>query len=219
MLKNWVLAAAHWAWVLPGIVLGMSETAAARAVAQGRVVVAALPAADGPEEEPPARISVGAALDLEGAPVVLRIVAPSPTFASILSGAGLLSRMRMTSGFGLRLDPFLGTMRMHRGLDLAAPRGTPVPASGAGTVAAAGWMGGYGNGVVVNHGNGVETRYGHLSSISVTAGQRVAKGEILGRVGSTGRSTGNHLHYEVRQAGHAVNPASLSGREAARVRF
>lgn len=219
MRRNWVLFVSQVAWALPGIALAVPEAAAARTAAQATVVAAALPVADRAGDEPPAHITVGAALDLEGTPVVLRIAPSSTTFASVLTGAHPLSRMPLTSGFGPRIDPILGTMRMHSGLDLAAPRGTPVPASGAGVVWAAGWMGGYGNGVVVNHGNGIETRYGHLSSIAVTRGQHVAKGEILGLVGSTGRSTGNHLHYEVRQAGRPVNPASRNGRGGSQARF
>ena len=106
----------------------------------------------------------------------------------------------------MRGDPFLGTARAHRGLDFAAPYGSPVVTTSAGIVARAGWMGGYGNCVIVDHGGGVETRYGHLSAITVAPGQQVSQGALLGYVGSTGRSTGPHLHYEVRINGAAVNP-------------
>jgi len=114
---------------------------------------------------------------------------------------------RISSPFG----PRGGTM--HRGLDIAVPAGTPVVAAAPGTVEAAGWNGGYGNYVRIGHGrlgNGgslLTTAYGHLQSISVSVGQRVMVGQVIGRVGSTGDSTGPHLHFEVRFNGAAVNPA------------
>ena len=223
MRRNCVSFVPKVAWALLGGVCGAMlvapQGAEGRAAVQRTVVVAALPAVDGSEDLPPARISVGAALDLEGAPVMLRAVAPTPSFAGILSGLRPLPQMRMTSGFGLRMDPIFMTLRMHSGLDLAAPRGTPVPATGAGIVTAAGWMGGYGNCVIVNHGNGIETRYGHLSAIDVSQGQRVAQGEVLGLVGSTGHSTGNHLHYEIRRAGQPVDPSLRGSRRPLQARF
>jgi len=111
------------------------------------------------------------------------------------------------SAFGERTDPFERRRRMHAGIDLAAPVGTPVYATADGTVSDAGWNnGGYGKLIKVDHGSGIETRYGHLSSILVAPGQRVTRGQQIGRMGSTGRSTGSHLHYEVRIGGNAVNP-------------
>jgi murein DD-endopeptidase MepM/ murein hydrolase activator NlpD len=96
---------------------------------------------------------------------------------------------------------------MHAGIDLAAPIGTPIYATADGIVSDAGWnSGGYGNLIKVDHGSGIETRYGHLSRILVSPGQRVTRGQQIGRMGSTGRSTGSHLHYEVRISGNAVNP-------------
>ena len=96
---------------------------------------------------------------------------------------------------------------MHAGIDLAGPIGTPIYATADGIVSDAGCnSGGYGNLVKIDHGRGIETRYGHLSAILVSAGQRVARGQQIGRMGSTGRSTGSHLHYEVRIDGRAVNP-------------
>ena len=96
---------------------------------------------------------------------------------------------------------------MHAGIDLSGPVGTPIYATADGIVSDAGWnSGGYGNLVKIDHGRGIETRYGHLSKIVVRAGQRVKRGELIGRMGSTGRSTGSHLHYEVRIDGRAVNP-------------
>lgn len=112
----------------------------------------------------------------------------------------------ITSGFGARMDPFFGRPAMHPGIDYSAPVGSPVRATAAGTVIAAGYSGGYGNMVEVDHGNGVTTRYGHMSAILVTVGQIVPKGGLLGRTGDTGRSTGPHLHYEIRLDGDAIDP-------------
>ena len=112
-----------------------------------------------------------------------------------------------TSGFGVRSDPFRGAAAMHAGIDLAGPSGTPIHATADGVVSTAGYnSGGYGNLVKIDHGRGIETRYGHLSVMAVTPGQRVTRGQVIGRMGSTGRSTGSHLHYEVRIDGRAVNP-------------
>ncbi len=112
----------------------------------------------------------------------------------------------LTSGFGVRLDPFTRGPAMHTGLDFRAEHGSRVTATGAGRVIAAEHAGGYGNMVEVDHGNGVTTRYAHLASMSVAVGQRVSAGQALGRVGSTGRSTGPHLHYETRIGGDPVDP-------------
>ena len=112
-----------------------------------------------------------------------------------------------TSGYGTRTDPFRGGAARHQGIDLAAPVGTPIYATAEGTVNEAGYnSGGYGNLIKLDHGRGIETRYGHLSQILVSPGQRIARGQMIGRMGSTGRSTGSHLHYEVRIDGRAVNP-------------
>jgi len=112
-----------------------------------------------------------------------------------------------TSAFGVRADPFRRATAMHAGIDLAGPSGTPIYATADGIVTDAGWnSGGYGNLVKIDHGRGIETRYGHLSSIAVQPGSRVARGQVIGRMGSTGRSTGSHLHYEVRIDDRPVNP-------------
>ena len=112
-----------------------------------------------------------------------------------------------TSGYGVRSDPFAGRAAMHAGIDLAGAIGTAIYATADGTISEAGWnSGGYGNLVKIDHGRGIETRYGHLSGMIVKAGQRVQRGQLIGRMGSTGRSTGSHLHYEVRIEGRAVNP-------------
>ncbi len=112
-----------------------------------------------------------------------------------------------TSGYGIRSDPFQGRAARHQGIDLAAPLGTPIYATADGVVTDAGYnKGGYGNLIKLDHGRGIETRYGHLSAILVRAGQHVTRGQQIGRMGSTGRSTGSHLHYEVRIDARAVNP-------------
>lgn len=111
-----------------------------------------------------------------------------------------------TSGFGVRSDPFRGSAAMHAGIDLAGPMGTPIYATADGIVDRAEWSGGYGNLVEIEHGKGLQTRFGHLSRMLVTPGQRVTRGQLIALMGSTGRSTGSHLHYEVRIDGHAVNP-------------
>jgi murein DD-endopeptidase MepM/ murein hydrolase activator NlpD len=111
-----------------------------------------------------------------------------------------------TSGFGVRSDPFRGGAAMHAGVDIRGAYGTPIYATADGMVGRAGRAAGYGNLVELEHGRGIQTRYGHLSSILVQPGQRVKRGDLIARMGSTGRSTGNHLHYEVRLDGSAVNP-------------
>ena len=117
------------------------------------------------------------------------------------------SGVEFTSGYGVRSDPFGRGRAMHAGIDLSGPSGTPIYATADGIVSEAAWnSGGYGNLVKVDHGRGIETRYGHLSKMTVRAGERVTRGQLIGRMGSTGRSTGSHLHYEVRIDGRAVNP-------------
>ena len=112
----------------------------------------------------------------------------------------------VTDTFGGRRDPFGGGSEFHSGQDIRAPRGTPVHASANGVVTLAGWQSGYGNTVVIDHGNGLTTRYGHLFRIDAVLGQEIKRADLLGQVGSTGRSTGPHLHYEVRINDVAVNP-------------
>lgn len=113
---------------------------------------------------------------------------------------------RLSSDFGLRSDPFTAETRMHRGVDVAAPMGTPIVAAAAGTVTYAGEMGSYGEIVIIDHGNGIESRYAHQAWVDVAVGQPVAAGDVIGAVGSTGRSTGPHLHFEIRVDGTAVDP-------------
>ncbi len=120
-----------------------------------------------------------------------------------------LKYYRITSGFGIRFHPILKRWRPHHGIDYAAPYGTPVHAVASGRVISAGWRGGYGRAVVIKHRNGYSTLYGHLSRILVRVGQHVEQGQTIGLVGSTGLSTGPHLHYEVRHYGRRINPALI----------
>jgi murein DD-endopeptidase MepM/ murein hydrolase activator NlpD len=119
-----------------------------------------------------------------------------------------LAARAMTSGFGPRPHPILGGTRAHSGVDLAATAGTPISATADGVVSFANWNGGYGIMVAVMHAGGLETRYGHMMRVAVTPGQHVRAGDIVGWVGSTGLSTGPHVHYEVRVDGRAVSPWS-----------
>jgi murein DD-endopeptidase MepM/ murein hydrolase activator NlpD len=114
--------------------------------------------------------------------------------------------MMMSSDFGYRADPFTGAAAMHAGLDFKGPVGTPILAAAEGKVVLAGFNGGYGKSVEIRHANGLITRYAHLSGVHVRAGQMVERGVQIGRMGSTGRSTGSHLHFEVRLNGQAINP-------------
>jgi murein DD-endopeptidase MepM/ murein hydrolase activator NlpD len=118
----------------------------------------------------------------------------------------VIGEVEFTSGFGVRSDPFLGRPAMHTGLDFRASTGDPVRATANGKVVSSGWQGGYGRMVEIDHGNGLSTRYGHLSEINVKVGDLIRIGQVIGAVGSTGRSTGPHLHYETRIDGDAVDP-------------
>lgn len=135
------------------------------------------------------------------------IIAPTyrPTAVSIPSRMPL-NGAALTSGYGMRVHPVIGGRRQHKGIDLAAPTGTPVYATADGVISRADWFSSYGLFISIEHGGNIQTRYGHLSRLNVAAGQQIKKGDLIGYVGSTGRSTGPHLHYEVRIAGSAVNP-------------
>jgi murein DD-endopeptidase MepM/ murein hydrolase activator NlpD len=163
-------------------------------------------------------VSLSRAADLVGRPVSFlrpfhkdqsgaELSGPTPYSPALLPSRMPVAAYRLTSSFGLRQHPLLGGLREHSGVDLAAPMGSPIYATSDGVVGAASWRGGYGLSVSLEHGGGVETRYGHLSRLNVAAGQQVRKGDIIGLVGSTGLSTGPHLHYEVRLNGRAVDPA------------
>ena len=120
---------------------------------------------------------------------------------SMPAAAGLMS-----SGFGYRSDPFNGSGAMHAGLDFKGPIGTPILAAADGKITFAGWQGGYGNCIEITHANGLVTRYAHMTGFTAALGQDVKRGDQIGRMGSTGRSTGSHLHFEVRINGSAINP-------------
>ena len=115
----------------------------------------------------------------------------------------------ISSGFGWRRNPFGRGREFHQGIDIPARTGTPILAAGGGTVLSSGWINGYGNTVVIDHGGGLTTKYAHNTRNTVIAGQRVERGDIIAHVGSTGRSTGPHLHYEVRRHGQPINPVGF----------
>lgn len=127
------------------------------------------------------------------------------TAAYIPSGRPV-DKLVLTSNFGVRSDPFNRSARMHKGIDIPGPIGTPIHATADGIISRAGWASGYGNLVQISHGSGMETRYGHMSKLLVAENSYVKRGQIIGLMGSTGRSTGSHLHYEVRVDGAAINP-------------
>ncbi|HUG85317.1 MAG TPA: peptidoglycan DD-metalloendopeptidase family protein, partial [Euzebya sp.] len=129
--------------------------------------------------------------------------------AGVVAGSGrfiLPVGGRISSEFGYRIHPISGASRLHAGIDIAAPGGTPIGAAGAGTVVSVGWRGGYGNAVIIDHGGGIATLYAHQSRTAASVGQSVSQGQIIGYVGTTGYSTGNHLHWEVRVNGAPTNP-------------
>ncbi len=218
-----------------GIALGVSDPAAAADGADAAAVAAAVAHGDPVRTTAVAAtvsplsngvvVSVGRALDLSGKPMFAdrraatgsisdvrfsdRPVIPARVSIARFRGASPLAGARVTSGYGYRYHPISGGWTRHTGVDLAIPAGTPVYASSAGSVARATWAGGYGLMVELDHGKGVQTRYAHLSRLAVHAGQSVAQGELVGYVGSTGRSTGAHLHYETRVNGAAVDPTRL----------
>ena len=163
---------------------------------------------------PPAGGGVGGPFDSAGADPTFKQLFTSWKKLDNLAGGAIaipsekpVKSAEFTSAFGVRSDPFRRASAMHAGIDLAGPVGTPIYATADGVVARAGWnSGGYGNLVEIDHGRGIVTRYGHLSKMSVNAGDRVTRGQMIGRMGSTGRSTGSHLHYEVRIDDRPVNP-------------
>jgi murein DD-endopeptidase MepM/ murein hydrolase activator NlpD len=128
------------------------------------------------------------------------------TLAAVPLRRPVTGEIDTTSNFGVRIDPFLGRPAMHTGLDFRGTTGDAIRATAGGVVTHAGWSGGYGQMVEIDHGNGLSTRYGHLSDIETSVGQTVKTGQVVGRLGSSGRSTGPHLHYETRIDGEAVDP-------------
>jgi murein DD-endopeptidase MepM/ murein hydrolase activator NlpD len=162
----------------------------------GPLVAARLPAYAGSFEQHVYRVGIARA----------QVDRLTRTLASVPVRKPVMGEIDVSSGFGMRIDPFIRAPAMHTGMDFRGDTGDPVRATAAGNVTQAGPNGGYGKMVEIDHGNGLSTRYGHLSDIGVKVGQRVRAGHIIGRVGSTGRSTGPHLHYETRIGGDAVDP-------------
>lgn len=179
-----------------GLNLGSLEAAVPRTAMGGPFVPVKLTANAGPFEKQLNRINTARA----------ELDRLNRTLALVPYRKPVIGEVEFTSGFGVRSDPFLGRPAMHTGLDFRAATGDPVRVTANGKVVSAGWSGGYGRMVEVDHGNGLSTRYGHLSEINVKVGEAVKIGQVIGLVGSTGRSTGPHLHYETRIEGEAVDP-------------
>lgn len=217
------------ALILAGAVLAISSTSAQASGASASAGPAPLLASDEPDDE-----NFNAAMptaENKDARAVFQAWKQFDTGMTASRGVAVpslrpIEKMSLSSSYGMRVHPITGRVARHNGIDIPAPRGTPIYATADGVVGRAQVLGGYGNYVDINHGNGIETRYGHMSRYSVRAGQQVKKGDVIGYVGSTGRSTGNHLHYEVRLDGTPVNPmpfvqadqmamAALSGKKVA----
>ncbi|WP_028136662.1 M23 family metallopeptidase [Bradyrhizobium japonicum] len=179
-----------------GLNLASLEAAVPRSAMGGPFVPIKLTANAGPFEKQLNRINITRA----------EMDRLNRTLALVPYRKPVIGEVEFTSGFGVRSDPFLGRPAMHTGLDFRAASGDPVRVTANGKVVSAGWSGGYGRMVEVDHGNGLSTRYGHLSEINVKVGEIVKIGQVVGLVGSTGRSTGPHLHYETRIEGEAVDP-------------
>jgi murein DD-endopeptidase MepM/ murein hydrolase activator NlpD len=181
------------------------DPAAFLAALSGLLEAAGAGAASAQPLSPAAGSSATDLLLLEGALRARFAAAPG-------SGNGRLQRPvdgRVSSGFGPRVHPVTGGADHHDGADFAAPEGTPIRAAGAGTVSFAGERNGYGNLVIIDHPGGTQTWYAHQSRMGVAEGERVARGQTIGAVGATGRATGPHLHFEVREGGRAVDPLPL----------
>lgn len=205
--------------LLPG-----AEALAEERVDSGEAGALLVERADPIEARPPVRITIGPQSVQPGetryaerstvagkAAIVVFSTSPRRSTLNPASGTmptGMPVAARLTSAFGWRTHPIHGGVRAHAGVDLAAPYGSPVVATGNGVVGSAAWAGGLGLTVSVLHGDGVQTRYGHLSRLNVVAGQQVSRGDVIGYVGSTGQSTGPHVHYEMRINGTAVDPLS-----------
>jgi len=179
-----------------GLDMAELEAATPRASVGGPFVPVKLPPGAGAFERQLYRINVTRA----------QVERLNRTLALVPYRKPVIGEVEFTSGFGVRSDPFLGRPAMHTGLDFRAATGDPVRATANGKVVSSGWSGGYGRMVEIDHGNGLSTRYGHLSEINVRVGDQIRIGQVIGAVGSTGRSTGPHLHYETRIDGDAVDP-------------
>ncbi|MGB8399705.1 peptidoglycan DD-metalloendopeptidase family protein [Bradyrhizobium sp.] len=179
-----------------GLDMAQLEAATPRSGIGGPFIAVKLPADAGAFERQLYRINAARA----------QMARLNQTLALVPYRKPVIGEVEFTSGFGVRSDPFLGRPAMHTGLDFRAASGDPVRATASGKVASSGWAGGYGRMVEIDHGNGLSTRYGHLSEINVRVGDLIRIGQVIGAVGSTGRSTGPHLHYETRIDGDAVDP-------------
>jgi murein DD-endopeptidase MepM/ murein hydrolase activator NlpD len=179
-----------------GLDLTQLEAATPRVGMGGPFVPVKLPADAGPFERQLYRINISRA----------QVERLNRTLALVPYRKPVIGEVEFTSGFGVRTDPFLGRPAMHTGLDFRASMGDPIRATANGKVVSSGWAGGYGRMVEIDHGNGLSTRYGHMSEIHVKVGDQIKIGQVIGAVGSTGRSTGPHLHYETRIDGEAVDP-------------
>ena len=201
--------------------LALADTADHPAVPVASRVDAASSAAPVHVEAPRARVQIGFNT-VAGAPryaqrsgadgtattvrfVATRASAGTGSYGGLPTGLPVTGA-RLTSAYGTRVHPISGHAASHHGVDLAVPSGTPVVATSDGVVEIASWWGGYGLMVALDHGGGSETRYAHLSSLAVRPGESVSRGQVIGRSGSTGNSTGPHLHYEVRQDGRSIDP-------------
>ena len=190
--------------LLPSAASAQAETASTAAV--GGTYVAVDGAAAAGDADFKALFLSWKKMDQAPVHAAVDTVQAEPATIAIPSAEPVLGS-NLTSGYGVRSDPFRGRAAMHAGIDLAGPIGTPIYATADGVVQRAEWnSGGYGNLVELNHGHGIQTRYGHLTRSIVNAGERVKRGQLIAYMGSTGRSTGSHLHYEVRIDGQAVNP-------------
>ena len=143
---------------------------------------------------------------------------PAPAPSRNTSASALQGLPRLSSGFGWRLDPIRGRSALHTGIDIPGPLGSPILAAAGGVVHFAGGVRGYGNMIEVDHGGGLMTRYAHLSRFLVASGAHVERGETIAMMGSTGRSTGSHLHFEVRMNGQATGPLDWLTREPSPMR-
>jgi len=180
-----------------GLDMAQLEAAVPRAGGMGGPYVPVkLPADAGPFERQIFRVAVTRA----------QVEKLNRTLALVPYRKPVVGEVEFTSGFGIRTDPFLGRPAMHTGLDFRAATGDPIRATANGRVTSAAYNGGYGKMVEIDHGNGLATRYGHMSEIQVKVGDIIKIGQVIGLVGSTGRSTGSHLHYETRIDGEAVDP-------------
>jgi murein DD-endopeptidase MepM/ murein hydrolase activator NlpD len=206
----------------PDTVSPVATAAARAAAAQAAQAVPVAPPAEGfaalldaqqrsPEALP--TVTLGEMTGLIPTPQAMPVLATAGAVAPVAQAPATTTGQMawpvqgsITSEFGPRAHPVTGAHRDHHGLDIAAATGTPIGAAADGKVTFAGSQGGYGNVVIVDHGNGTETRYAHQDTLAVTAGQIVKAGQRLGTVGSTGMSTGPHLHFEVRRQGEPVDP-------------